>query len=97
LFENSAFRRTFGLNRDEVTGEWKKLHKKQLHDLYSSPTIVRVTLSRIMRWAGHVVRVGREQACTGFRGENLRERVLWENLRERVLWENLRERVLWET
>jgi hypothetical protein len=52
-----VLRRIFGPKRDEVTGMWRKLHK-ELHDLYSSLTIVRVIKSRIMRWAGHVVRMG---------------------------------------
>jgi hypothetical protein len=44
--------------RDEVTGEWRKLHNKELHDLYSSPSIIRIMKSRRMRWAGHVARMG---------------------------------------
>ena len=51
-------RRIFGPNRDEVTGEWRKLHNYELNDLYSSHNIVRVIKSRRMRWAGHVARVG---------------------------------------
>jgi hypothetical protein len=57
-----------------VTVEWRKLYNDELHDLYSSPTIVRVIKSDRMRWAGHVARVGREEACTGFWWGNLRER-----------------------
>jgi hypothetical protein len=45
--------------RDEVTGEWRKLHNKELNDLYFSPNIVRAIKSRRMRWAGHVARMGR--------------------------------------
>jgi hypothetical protein len=71
-------RRLFGPKRDEVTGEWRKPHNEELHDLYSSPTIVRVIKSRI-RWVGHVARVGREETCTGFWWGNLRERDRWEN------------------
>jgi hypothetical protein len=56
--ENRVLRRIFGPKRDEVTGEWRKLHNKQLHDLYSAPTIVRVIKSRRMRSVGHVARVG---------------------------------------
>ena len=52
VFENRALRRTFGPKRDEVTGKCRKLHNEELNDLYSSPNIVRVTKSRIMRWAG---------------------------------------------
>ena len=51
-------RRTFGPKRDEVTGEWSKLHNEELNDLYSSPNIVRVIKSRRMRWARHVARMG---------------------------------------
>ena len=51
----------FGTRRDEVTGEWRRLHKDELNDLYSSPNIVRVIKSRRMRWAGHVTRMGEER------------------------------------
>jgi hypothetical protein len=54
VFENRAPRRIFGPNRDEVTGEWTKLHNEELRDLYSSPSIIRIIRSRRMRWAGHV-------------------------------------------
>jgi hypothetical protein len=50
--------RIFGPKKDEVTGEWRKLHNKELHDLYSSPSIIRITMSRRMRWASHVARMG---------------------------------------
>jgi len=60
VFENMVLRRIFGPRRDEVTGEWKRLHNEELNDLYSSPSIVRVTKSRRMRWAGHVARMGEE-------------------------------------
>jgi hypothetical protein len=56
-FENRVLRRIFGLNRDEVTGDWRKLHNQELNDLYSSSNIVQVMKSR-MRWAGHVARMG---------------------------------------
>ena len=51
-------RRIFGSNRDEVTGEWKKLNNEELDKLYSSPNTVRVIKSRRMRWVGHVARIG---------------------------------------
>jgi hypothetical protein len=49
--------RVFGLKRDEVTGEWRKLHNEELHDLYSSPSIIRIMKSRRMRWVGHVAQL----------------------------------------
>jgi hypothetical protein len=57
VFENRVLRRIFGPKRDEVTGEWRKLHNEGLNDLYSLPNIVRVVKSRRMRWAGHVARM----------------------------------------
>ena len=60
VFENTVLRRIFGPRRDEVTGEWRRLHNEELNDLYSSPNIVRVIKSRSMRWAGHVARMGEE-------------------------------------
>jgi hypothetical protein len=56
-----VLRRLFGPKRDEVTGEWKKLHNEELHNLYSSPDIIRQVKSRIKRWAGHVARMGEER------------------------------------
>jgi hypothetical protein len=58
MFENRVLRRVFGPMRDEVTREWRKLHNEELSDLYSLPNVVRVVKSRIMRWAGHVARMG---------------------------------------
>jgi len=58
VLENRVLRRIFGARRNEVTGEWRKLHNEELNDLYSSPTIVRVIKSRRMRWAGYVERMG---------------------------------------
>jgi hypothetical protein len=59
VFENRFLRRIF--KRDEVTREWKKLHNEELHNLYSSPDIIRQVKSRRMRWAGHVARIGEER------------------------------------
>ena len=56
----------FGPKRNEVTGEWRKLHKEEFRDLYSLPNIVRVVKSRRMRWAGHVAHMGEGEVCTGF-------------------------------
>ena len=58
MFDNMVLRRLFGPRRDEVTGEWRRLHNEELNDLYSSPNFVRVIKSRRMRWAGHVARMG---------------------------------------
>jgi uncharacterized membrane protein len=68
VFERRVLRRIFGPKRDEVTGEWRKVHNEQLNNLYSSPNIVWVTQARRMRWAGHVARMG-ERRTQGFCGE----------------------------
>jgi hypothetical protein len=60
VFENRVLRRIFGPKRDEVTGEWRKLHIEELNNLYSSPDIIRQVKSRQMRWAGHVAHMGEE-------------------------------------
>jgi len=77
VFENMVLRRIFGPRKDEVTGEWRRLHNEKLNDLYSSPNIVRVINSRRMRWAGHVVRMGEERGCIGSWWGNRRERDHW--------------------
>jgi hypothetical protein len=64
MFENRVLRRIFGPKRDEVTGEWRKLHNEELNVLYSLPNIVRVIKSRRLRWAGNVARMGKEEVCT---------------------------------
>jgi hypothetical protein len=61
VFENRVLRRIFGPKRDEVTGEWRKLHNEELRDLYSPPSIIRIIKSRRMRWAGHVARMGEKR------------------------------------
>jgi hypothetical protein len=61
VFEKRVLRRIFGPKRDEVTGEWRKLHSEELHNLYSTPDIIRQVKSRRMRWAGHVKRMGEER------------------------------------
>ena len=59
--DNIVSRKILGPRREEVTGDWRRLHNEQLNDLYSSPNIVRVIKSRRMRWAGHVARMGEER------------------------------------
>jgi hypothetical protein len=65
VFENWVLRRIFGPKRDEVTGGWRKLHNEELHNLYSSLSIIRMIKSRRMRWARHV-------ACMGEKGNACR-------------------------
>ena len=77
VFENRVLRKVFGPKRDEVTGEWRKLHNEELNDLYSLPNIVRVVKSRRMRWAGHVAHMGRIEVCKGCWWGSLRERGHW--------------------
>ena len=78
VFENRVLRKVFGPKRDEVTGDWRKLHNEELSDLISLPSIVRVVKSRRMRWAGGMWRVwGRGEVCTGFWSGNLRESDQW--------------------
>ena len=69
VFENMVLRRIFGPRRDEVTGEWRRLHNEELNDLYSSPNKVRVIKSKRMRWAGYVARMGEERSWWGNRRE----------------------------
>ena len=73
-FENWVLRRISGPKRDEVAGEWRKLHNEELNDLYCSPNIIRVIKLRRMRWAGHVACMGRGEAYTRFWWGNLSER-----------------------
>jgi len=65
VFENMVLRRIFGPRRDEVMGEWRKLHNQELNDLNTSPNIVRGIKSRRMRWAGHVALWVRRGGCIG--------------------------------
>ena len=78
VFENMVLRRIFGPRRDEVTGEWRRVHNEELNDLYSSPNIVWVIKSRRMRRAGHVSRMGEERGCIGSWWGNRRERTTGE-------------------
>ena len=77
VFENKGLRRISGPRRDEVTGEWMRLHNE---DLYSSPNIVRVIKSRRMRWTGHVAPMGEDRGCIGSWWGNRREGDHWGDL-----------------
>ena len=72
VFENRVLSTVFGAERDEVTGEWRKLYNEELNDQYTSPNIVRVMNSRRMRRVWQVARMGREEGYTGFWWRNLR-------------------------
>jgi hypothetical protein len=74
VFENRVLRRIFGPKRDEVMGEWRKLHNEELRDLNSLPSIIRIIKSRRMRWEGHVARMGRRGMLIGYWWEIQRER-----------------------
>jgi len=77
VFENMVLRRLFGPRRDEVTREWRRLHKENLKDLYSSSNIVLVIKSGRMRWVGNVARMGEERVCIGTSWGSRRERDHW--------------------
>jgi hypothetical protein len=86
VFENRVLRRIFRPKRDEVTGEWRKLHNEELLNLYSSPDIIRQVISRRMRWVGHVARMGEERkAYKVFVGKPEGKRLLG---RPRRRWED---------
>jgi hypothetical protein len=72
VFENRVLRRIFGPKRDE-DGSWRKLHNDELHNLYSSPNIVKVIKSRRLRWAGHVAHIGEGRCLQRFGWEARRE------------------------
>jgi hypothetical protein len=74
VFENRVLRRISGPQRNELSGEWRNLLNKELHDLYSSPSIIRIIKSTRMRWAGHVSRMEEKRKAY---------RLLWESQRER--------------
>jgi hypothetical protein len=66
VFENRVLRRLFGTKRDEVVGGSRKLRNEELHDLYSSPNIIKIIKSRRMRWEGHIARMGRKEMLIEF-------------------------------
>jgi hypothetical protein len=78
VFENRVLRRIFGSKRDEETGGWRKLHNEELHNLYTSPSIIRMIKSRRMKWAGHIARMGEKRNI----------RYWWESQKERDHWED---------
>jgi hypothetical protein len=74
VFENRVLRRIFGPKRDEIVVDWRKLRNKELHNIYSSPNVIRIIKSRRMIRAGHVARMGRGETHIRFRWENQKER-----------------------
>ena len=88
VFENRVLRRVFGPKRDEVTGEWRKLHNEELRGLYSLPNIVQVVKSRRMRWAGQVARMGKERGVHRVLVGILKERDYWLLEIPRRRWED---------
>jgi len=86
IFENRVLKRIFGPKRDEVTGEWRKLHNEELNDLYSSPNNVRVIKSRRIRWAGHVARMGESRGAYRILVRKPKRKKPLERLRHR--WNN---------
>jgi hypothetical protein len=74
VFENRVLRRIFGPKRDEVTGDWRKLHNEELHSLYSSPNIIIMIKSRRLRWTEHVAQMGRRGMHIGYSWESQKER-----------------------
>jgi hypothetical protein len=86
VFENRVLRKIFGPKRDDVIECWRKLHNEELHNLYCSSSIIRIIKSRIMRWAGHVARMGEKRnACGILVGKLVGKRPLG---RPRRRWEN---------
>jgi hypothetical protein len=74
VFENRVLKKIFGPKSDDVIGGWRKLHNEELHNLYCSPSIIRIIKSRRMRWAGHVARMGRIGMHIEFWWESRKER-----------------------
>jgi hypothetical protein len=86
VFENRVLRRVFGPERDEVTGEWRRLHNEELYALYSSPNIIRAIKSRRSRWARHVACVGESRDAYRVLAGKPEARRPLERLRHR--WDN---------
>jgi hypothetical protein len=79
-----VLKRICGPKRDEVTGEWRKLHNEELQDLYSSPSIIRIIKARRMRWAGHVARMGEKRNAYRLVGKREGRRPLGRPRRRRL-------------
>jgi hypothetical protein len=79
VFENRVLSRIFGPKRDEVTGGCRKLHNEELHNLYSSPSIIRMVKSKRMRWAGYGARICRKLMLIEYWWERQKERDNWED------------------
>jgi hypothetical protein len=73
-FDNRMLRKIFGPKRDEVTGGWRTLHNQELHNLYPSPSIIKMIKSGRMRWAGHVARMDAKRKHIGYWWESQTER-----------------------
>jgi hypothetical protein len=73
VLENRVLRKIFGPKKNEVTGEWRKLHNEELRDLYFSPSIIKIIKSRRMRWSSHVAQGGRRGTRIGYWWESQRE------------------------
>jgi hypothetical protein len=80
VFENRVLRRIFGPKRDEVTGGLRKLHNEELHNLYSSQSILKMNKTRRMRWARHVARIGRRGMHIGYWWESQNERYQYQDV-----------------
>jgi hypothetical protein len=74
VFENRVLRRIFGPRRDEVTGGWRKLHNEELHNLYSSPSIIRMIKSRRLRWRRHLAGMEEKRKHIGYWWESHKKR-----------------------
>jgi hypothetical protein len=79
VLKKKVLRRIFGPKKDEETGNWRKLHNDELHNLYSSPDIIRMIESRRLRWAGHVTRMGRRRMHIEYWWESQKEVHHWED------------------
>ena len=73
MFENLVLRKIFGSKKNVVTGEWRRVHHEELYDLYSTPDVIRMIKSKMIRWAGHMARVAERRMHAVFWWVNLRE------------------------